>query len=118
MEKFKDFDEALEADNQENVQLKVAGKVYTLPATLPARTVLTQMRYSTEGDQIPMDVIPEWISSLVGKDNYEDMLDNGMTWNQMNEVLAYLLEVYGLSASYDETVGETVDTEEDTEDPK
>jgi len=50
--KYKDFDEAIEADKKEDVQLKVAGKVYTLPATLPARTVLTQMRYATEGQEI------------------------------------------------------------------
>jgi hypothetical protein len=116
--KFKDFDEALEADKDERVQIKVAGKSYELPATLPARTVLTQMRFQTDGNQIPMDVIPDWIESLVGKNNYEDMLDNGMTWNQMNEVLAYLLEIYGLTPAGDEAVGETVDTEEDSEDPK
>jgi hypothetical protein len=118
VEKFKDFDEAIEADKKEDVQLKVAGKVYTLPATLPARTVLTQMRYASEGDQIPMNIVPEWIASLVGQDNYDQMLNDGMTWEQMNNVLSYLLEVYGLTAASDETVGETVDTEEDSENPK
>ena len=118
MAKFKDFDEALEADKQEEVQHKVAGKVYTLPATLPARTVLTQMRYSSEGDQIPMNIVPEWIASLVGQDNYDQMLSDGMTWEQMNSVLQYLLEVYGLTAAADETVGETVDTEEESDSPK
>lgn len=118
MAKYKDFDEAIEADKKEDVQLKVAGKVYTLPATLPARTVLTQMRYATEGQEIPMNVLPEWISSLVGNDNFNQMLDDGMTWEQMNEVLAFLLETYGLAGgSSDETLGESA-SEEGSDDPK
>ena len=46
MVKFKDFDEALKADKQEKYcSLKWLAKTYELPATLPARTVLAQMRY-------------------------------------------------------------------------
>jgi len=108
----------LKPTKKEDVQLKVAGKVYTLPATLPARTVLTQMRYATEGQEIPMNVLPEWITSLVGNDNFNQMLDDGMTWEQMNEVLAFLLEAYGLAGgSSDETLGESA-SEEGSDDPK
>lgn len=119
MAKYKDFDEALEADKKEEVQLKVAGKVYTLPATLPARTVLTQMRYASEGQEIPMNVLPEWIGSLVGQENFDQMLSDGMTWEQMNEVLAFLLEAYGLAGNSDvaEAVGETAG-EEGSDSPK
>lgn len=116
MVKFKDFDKALEAD-KEPLQIKVAGKTYELPATLPARTVLAQMKYANEGDVIPMDLLPEWIGSLVGKEVLDDMLDNGMTWEQMNDLLSYLLEAYGLSAQPDEEV-EADGEEEDSEAPK
>ena len=50
MVKFKDFDEALQADKNNILQIKVAGKEYELPATLPARTVLTQMRFAGESE--------------------------------------------------------------------
>ena len=112
MAEFKDFDKALEADKQP-LQIKVAGKTYELPATLPARTVLAQMKYANVGDTIPMEIMPEWIASLVGQDKLNQMLEDGMTWEQMNEVLGYLLEVYGLTGS---DSGESKDTEEDSED--
>ena len=115
----KDFDEALKADKQETLQIKVAGKQYELPATLPARTVLTQMRFAGEsGDTVPMDALPEWIASLVGQENFDQMLEDGMTWNQMNDLLVYLLESYGLNASAGETVAEVEDEEGDEEAPK
>ena len=63
MAEFKDFDEAIQADKEENVQFKVAGREYSLPATLPAKVVLTQMRYTSEGNEIPMNV-----RSLMGVD--------------------------------------------------
>ena len=115
----KDFDEALKADKQETLQIKVAGKQYDLPATLPARTVLTQMRYAGEsGDQVPMNMIPEWIASLVGQENFDQMLGDGMTWNQMNDLLVYLLEAYGLQGTADELAGEAEDEQGDEEAPK
>ena len=115
----KDFDEALKADKQEKLQIKVAGKQYELPATLPARTVLTQMRYAGEsGDQVPMNMIPEWIASLVGQENFDQMLEDGMTWNQMNDLLVYLLEAYGLQGAADELAGEAEDEQGDEEAPK
>lgn len=115
----KDFDEALKADKQEILQIKVAGKTYDLPATLPARTVLTQMRFAGEsGDTVPMNMIPEWIASLVGQENFDQMLEDGMTWNQMNELLVYLLEAYGLQGAADELAGEAEDEQGDEEAPK
>ena len=117
MAEFKDFDEAIQADKEENVQFKVAGREYTLPATLPAKVVLTQMRYTSEGNEIPMNVLPDWISSLVGDSNFDQMLEDGMTWEQMNDLLSYLLEAYGLAAQPEEEV-EAEGEEEDSEAPK
>lgn len=115
----KDFDEALKADKKEQLQIKVAGKEYDLPAALPAKTVLTQMRYAGEsGDTVPMNMVPEWIASLVGQDNFDSMLEDGMTWTQMNDLLVYLLEAYGLQASADELAGEAEDEEGDEDSPK
>ena len=115
----KDFDEALKADKKEQLQIKVAGKEYDLPAALPAKTVLTQMRYAGEsGDTVPTNMVPEWIASLVGQDNFDSMLEDGMTWTQMNDLLVYLLEAYGLQASADELAGEAEDEEGDEDSPK
>ena len=64
-----------------------------------------------------MDALPEWIASLVGQENFDQMLEDGMTWNQMNDLLVYLLESYGLNASAGETVAE-VEDEEGSRSPK
>ena len=115
----KDFDEAIEADKKEKLHIKVAGKQYELPSTLPARTVLTQMRYAGEsGDTVPMNMVPEWIASLVGQENFDSMLDDGITWNQMNELLVYLLEAYGLQGAAEELAGEAEDEQGDEDSPK
>jgi len=113
----KDFDEAYKADKKEKLQIKVAGKTYDLPATLPARTVLAQMRYAGE-EAVPIDMIPEWIASLVGQDNFDQMLEDGITWDQMNDLLTYLLQEYGLQVAGTEVVGEVEDSEGDEDSPK
>lgn len=96
MEKFKDFDEALEADNLEKLQMKVAGKTYDLPATLPAKAVLSQMKMAEEGTQ-DLSSIADWVESIVGKDNFNSMLDDGIGWEKLNDILVWLLEAYGLA---------------------
>ena len=112
--KFKDFDEALNADKQEKLQLKVAGKTYELPATLPARAVLAQMSMA-EGDELNLASIADWIKSIVGEDNFQQMLDDGVAWDQMNGMLEWMLEAYGLTAGETE---EEAETTEDGDGPK
>ena len=113
----KDFDEAYKAEADEKLQIKVAGKTYDLPATLPARTVLAQMRYANEST-VPMEYLPDWIASLVGQENFDQMLEDGMTWDQMNDLLVYLLEEYGLQGGTDDVAGEVEDESGDDDSPK
>lgn len=116
-EVVKDFDEAYKAEADEKLQIKVAGKTYDLPATLPARTVLAQMRYANEST-VPMEYLPDWIASLVGQENFDQMLEDGMTWDQMNDLLVYLLEEYGLQGATDDVAGEVEDESGEDDSPK
>ena len=113
MENFKDFDKALEKADKKELQIKVAGKVYDLPAALPARTVLEQMRFAESGNDLPFEAIPQWIASLIGDEKLQQMLEDGVTWDQMNELLEYLMGVYGLNTEEDAEA-----EEEDSTDPK
>jgi hypothetical protein len=110
--KFKDFDEAIEADKKEELQIKVAGTTYNLPATLPAKAVLQQMRIADDGNDVPFEAVPQWIASLVGQDKLDEMLENGMSWEQMNDLLNWLMEAYGLAAPQESAEG--VEGDEDT----
>ena len=82
--KYKDFDAALDEAENKAIEFKISGTDYELPGQLPARVVLTQMRFMDESGGLPQNSLPEWLESLVGKDNLDDMLDKGATWNQLD----------------------------------
>ena len=76
---FKDFDAAASESAGDKIEFKLAGKTYELPGELPARVVLTQMRYMDSQGGMEPSSLPVWLESLVGKDNLDEMLDNGAT---------------------------------------
>ena len=92
--RYKDFDEASKEAKKEPIQVKLNGPVYTFPPALPARTVLAQMRWMDETGSMPTAAVPEWLSSIVGEDIMEDILEEGATWEQLEDLLQYLLAEY------------------------
>lgn len=114
--KYKDFDAAITEADKKPIQFKMAGSEYELPSQLPARVVLTQMRFMDEEGGMSTNSLPEWLESLVGKDNLETMLNDGATWNQLDELLQWLLNEYGIGGE-DEDVELEV-AEEGSDDPK
>ena len=56
--KYKDFDAAVNEADGEPIKFKIAGNEYELPGQLPARVVLTQMRYMDESGA--MDAYIAW----------------------------------------------------------
>jgi hypothetical protein len=111
--KYKDFDAALDEAENKAIEFKISGTDYELPGQLPARVVLTQMRFMDESGGLPQNSLPEWLESLVGKDNLDDMLDKGATWNQLDELLQWLLTEYGIAGDGEEEVEVDVEGEED-----
>ena len=95
--KFKDFDAAASESAAEIIEFKIAGKNYELPGELPARVVLTQMRYMDASGGMEPSSLPVWLESLVGKENLDEMLEAGATWPQLDGLLQFLLEEYGIA---------------------
>lgn len=114
--KYKDFDAAITEADKKPIKFKMAGSEYELPSQLPARVVLTQMRYMDESGGMATNSLPEWLESLVGKENLQSMLDDGATWNQLDELLQWLLNEYGIGGDEDEV--EMDIAEEGSDDPK
>ena len=114
--KYKDFDAAITEADKKPIKFKMAGAEYELPSQLPARVVLTQMRFMDEEGGMSTNSLPEWLESLVGKENLETMLNDGATWNQLDELLQWLLNEYGIGGE-DEDVELEV-AEEGSDDPK
>jgi hypothetical protein len=113
LKEVKDFDLALEEAEEKSIVVKIAGVVYTFPHALPARTVLAQMRWMDETGSMPTQAIPEWLASIVGQEKLDEMLDNGATWNQLEDLLTYLLEQYNLAQDDADTEVEAETDEED-----
>ena len=108
---YKDFDAEVSASTNENLEFTMIGKKYSLPGQIPARVVLTQMRYMDETGVVPTSVIPEWLESILGEDTMDELISKGATWPQLEELLNWLLEKYGISQSEEL---ETADSEDDT----
>ena len=111
--KYKDFDAALDEAANKPIKFKIAGNDYQLPGQLPARVVLTQMRFMDASGGLPQNSLPEWLESLVGKDNLNDMLDKGATWTQLDSLLQWLLTEYGIAGDGEEEVEVESEGEED-----
>ena len=108
---YKVFDAEVCESTIENLEFTMIGKKYSLPGQIPARVVLTQMRYMDETGVVPTSVIPEWLESLLGEDTMDELISKGATWPQLEELLNWLLEKYGISQSEEL---ETADSEDDT----
>jgi len=113
MSEYKDFDEALAEANEDKISFKVAGKLYEAPSQLPAKVVLTQLKLTNEEGGIAQQNLGEWLQALLGEEIFKDMLDRDVSWNQLEAVLNYLLQEYGVIPKEDET-----DEGGEEEDPK
>ena len=110
--RFMDFDAAVEESDKESIEVKIAGRDYEFPPELPARVVLGQLRFMDDTGQLAAAQIPEWLGTLVGQSNLDQMLDDGASWEQLQKLLSFLLGEYGVSAEL-EAIDETVENEGD-----
>jgi len=104
-----DFDEAVSEDAKEPVSIKVCERVYKLPSQLPARVVLQQIKLMDETGGIGTADLPEWLGSLVGEDNLKQMLDDGATWKQLEDVTMKLLIHYKIMTEEQVPTGDDSD---------
>jgi len=112
--RYKDFDDASKDSKKEPIQVKLNGKIYNFPPALPARTVLAQMRWMDETGAMPTAAVPEWLSSIVGEDVMEEILEEGATWEQLEDLLQFLLTEYQVVTDDDEVEVEPEDGDEDS----
>lgn len=111
---LKDFDSALKESDKGELNFKLNSKEYTVPAEIPARVVLAQMRYMDETGGLPSNYVPDWLESLLGKELMEEIIEGGATWPQLEALLNWLLDEYGIGAGDEETV----ESEGDEDSPK
>jgi len=96
MSEYKDFDEAVAEADDDKLTFKVGGKVYEAPSQLPAKVVLTQLKLTNEQGGIEQQNLGEWLTALIGEDIFNDMLDNNVSWPQLEKVLNTCYKSMGL----------------------
>ncbi len=116
MAEFKDFDEALAEDADLKITFKVGGRNYEAPTSLPAKVVLAQLKLSNDEGGIDQRNIGEWLGAVMGEMQFTQMLDDGISWIQLEKVLIFLLVQYGIIPDPDAEVSDAEGGEE--EDPK
>ena len=115
MSEFKDFDKAYEELTQHTLDFKVAGKKYSIPGQLPASVVLGQLAVLNEQGLVDPKQISKFLEQLLGTEVLQDMMENKVSWKQLEELLNWLLIQYEVIPDPD---AEVTEDEGDEDSPK
>ena len=103
---YKNFDSAVDEADENKITFTVAGKEYKVPAQLPAKVILTQLRLANDTGEVGTKNIGEWLKALLGDEIYDELLDSGITWVKLENLLTWLLEEYGILPKEDDEESE------------
>lgn len=95
---FKDFDEAWADVKTEPIKVKIRNKTYDLPASVSAQFMLevTRISATSPNTELNMADMGKLVSALFGSNTLDAWLADGMTLTQLNDVMMFVLEKYGL----------------------
>ena len=96
MSEYKDFDAAISEEVEDTLEFKIAGREYEVPAQLPARVVLMQLTLQNESGELNPNDMTKWLGALLGDQILNDMLESGVGWKQLEELLGWVLVEYGV----------------------
>jgi hypothetical protein len=93
-----DFDEDWAEEDASAPKIRLMGKIYTLPATLPAKLVLFVHRVKTGDDNakrnVGIDEIKNMVGVLIGADAVEEIVERGIGIDRLGDVLQRCMAVY------------------------
>jgi hypothetical protein len=95
-----DFDEAWRERKASRVapRIRVLGKVYTLPHSLPAKLILfavsARRNGRPAGDEVTAEESFDLLSALLGEANLRDLLDRGLEIDDLPDLLTTCQQVY------------------------
>jgi hypothetical protein len=93
-----DFDEDWAEEDASAPKIRLMGKIYTLPATLPAKLVLFVHRVKTGEDDAKRNVgiteIKSMVGVLIGADAVEEIVERGIGIDRLGDVLQRCMAVY------------------------
>ncbi|MFB6722922.1 hypothetical protein ACFCV3_22275 [Kribbella sp. NPDC056345] len=95
-----DFDEAWRERKAARVapKIRILGKVYTLPHSLPAKLILFAVSAQKNGrsasDEVTAEEAFDMLSALLGEENLVDILNRGLEIDDLPDVLGTCQQVY------------------------
>jgi len=104
---MKDFDKAWKEKNQEGYSFKARGEEYELPPSVPASIMLEALNLKKEyGDEeeLPPEKTIELAVNMLGQDQVDQMLDDGLTADELGDIIVWANEQY--SEETDEEEGD------------
>ena len=107
--RFKDFDAAKDALEQDEIVAKINGKEYRFPPYLTAKVVLNQLTWINEDGSLAASDLPMWFKTVFGEDNFNE-ISSDVDFQTLQDVSAWLMEQYGLNQT--EIVNDKTDDEE------
>ena len=97
--RFKDFDDAVEAAKP--IRFRVAGRDYEVSGDPPVKGILLMMRQGIRIEEDPQAVV-QLLEELVGSEQLEQMLDDGVGIVKLQAVAEWLAQQYVLAPAGDD----------------
>jgi len=105
-EKYRDFDAFWQEKQDEPIQFTAFGKTYDLPPSPPAAIILEMKKLRK--DQGLDGVVAEeqlvmLMEQLLGEDAVQELVDAGMTIEQLEDLMEWIGRQYGFQRTGDDT---------------
>lgn len=100
MSRYRDFDEAVA--ELEDIEFTVRGRRYSIPGDPPGGKILELL---ASGRISEASAAGEVLTSLLGKDNYEQMIEDGIGLTQLGMLTEWIMQQLGFSAAVGEAGG-------------
>ena len=92
--KYKDFDNFFkESNSDQNISIKLFGKIYILPKGIKASLALKMLRLRKEGGSNEIDVMDTALE-LLGKENVSEWLKKGIYIDQLEKIIEWAFKEY------------------------
>lgn len=92
--RFKDFDAFFKEKEQVKLSFKMFDKIYLMPSSMPAKLMMQVLRGQKENN-IEGQVVIDICENLLGKEQLEELVNKGMTVEQMEGIISWASEQYG-----------------------
>jgi hypothetical protein len=94
MSKHTNFDNFFKEQRVEQISFTMFGEDYFLPSSMPAAFMVELLR-GQKDDELSVESVFRMMSTLLGNKNFDRLVDNGLTVDQMEHIIEWVAEQYG-----------------------